>query len=338
MTQDPSIPPDDHRLPPQHRVPLEELRKDGVESNLWDLEQTQPADGGEPVFDEPLEIEAMQPPPPEDASPTVDSVEDQPEPEQPATRFEAAELPRERTTQPRLDEIGDLGEIDGWDESDAPAPASASAGEAAPDAPEASPAAELAVPAKPSATPHTRTDSHRRRSFSRNEIIATSSVLLTLVLLCGFYLISALGGLPRSVDPYQKPELPAKGDHFAVNQIRTYWRVPVTTGPDADTVQRGTELMPIVELVASGEDAALRVQFRNSEGMAVGDPITRSVRGTTTLTIPSTAGLEDVNTHNAYRTGLIDPWSVEVLEASAGTTSGSSFRSLITVPISPDRE
>lgn len=336
MTQDPSIPPDENRLPPRHRVSLEQLRKDGVESDLWELDENRPVQAGDPVFDEPLEIETTAPVlEPELTAVAEDAGETGPGVESPATPIEMPENPREHRHPSRRDEMGELGD---WDDADVPLPDSPHTGVTAPDPLEAHREPEAPSSVTSPAAPRPNPGAPHRKSFSRNEIIAMGSVLLTLMLLAGFYMISALGGLPRAVDPYQKPALPAKGDHFEVSEVRTYWRVPVTTGPDADTVQRGTELMPMVELVASGENAALRVQFRNSEGMAVGDPITRNVRGSTTLTIPSTAGLEDINTHNAYRTGLIEPWTVEILEASAGTTSGESFRSLITVPISPDRE
>jgi len=253
----------------------------------------------------------------------------------PATTSEPRRLPH--------DDLGELDDIDDWDDSEIPIPEAHAPEESPPiaapppqdirDSPGITPPVdgELQVP------PHQVENKHRKKSFALNEIIAISSLGIGLCLVIGFFLINAFSGLPRITDPRKQPDLPAKGDHFAVTKVRSYWRAPVTSGPDADTVQRGTELIPVIEITANGGSSALRVQFRNSEGAAVGDPITHAVTGETSLVIPSTAGFEDVNIHNAYRTGLIDPWTVEILEASAGTTAGNAFRGIVTVPISPDR-
>jgi len=264
-------PPDDSGLPQRHRLSIEKLRKESLESELWNLDDS--------------EIHLPTP---------------APEPALVATPAETLPSPPHQ----------------------------------APDhAPETVATQDFEIPPPGSHA----LENHRKTSFNRNDIIAVSSVAILLVMGAMFFLINALSGLPRITDPHQKPALPAKGSHFTVTAVDSYWRVPITTGPDVDTVQRETELMPVLAITVNGSDAALRVQFRNSDGAAVGDPITHAVKGETNLVIPSTAGLEDINVHNAYRTNLIDPWTAEILEASAGTTAGSAFRSLITIPISPDR-
>jgi len=269
-------PPEDPGLPQRHRLSTEKLRKESLESELWNLDDD----------DIPMPVHAPKPVPAPAPAPTP--------------------APGSETPHPH------------------PAPAPA---------PDHIPDEDFDTPLAGSHSLENR----RKYSFSRNDIIAVSSVALLLVMVAIFFLINALSGLPRITDPHQKPNLPAKGAHFTVSAVESYWRVPITTGPDADTVQRDTELMPVLEITVSGSDAALRIQFFNSDGAAVGDPITHTIRGETKLVIPSTAGLEDINVHNAYRTNLINPWRVEILEASAGTTAGNAFRSLITVPISPDR-
>jgi len=196
-----------------------------------------------------------------------------------------------------------------------------------------------ALPANEATLPPTYAPRNRRRSsFSIYETVAVIGVALVLLGISSYFLITSLGDLPRLTDPYEKPALPASGLHLTIMAGDSYWRVPRTTGPDQDTVQRGTQLMPVLEITATSSGATLRVQFKNSEGVAVGDPITHSISGEKKLTIPSTAGLEDMNVHNAYRTGLIDPWTAEILEAPAGTTSGSAFTRLIAIPISPNRQ
>ncbi len=343
MSQDPSIPSDQTRLPQRHRVSLEQLRKDAVEADLWDMDEAASPRNDERIFDEPLET-----PEPHGESPSfhhgMDATLQEASPIQnPPDVVRHADVPAEEPSaeRPRSsihDDIGDLGEIDDWDDGEVPMPVFHDAGETRSVLGSEHPAIKTDAPPQVHAAHHTAEQAQHKKTFTRNELIAMASVFVMLVCLTAAFMISALGNLPRAADPYAMPDLPAKGEHFHVIDVRSYWRVPVAAGPDADTVQRGTELIPVVVIVTNGDDAALRVQFRNSAGMAVGDPITRAVRGETKLEIPSTAGLEDINIHNAYRTGLVEPWTVEILEASAGTTAGSSFRSLITLPISSDRK
>lgn len=352
MTHDPSTPPEDSGLPPRHRISLEKLQKEAAESDLWNLddETETPAvePPGEAFFEEPLE------PLEEDNGfhqPGFSSYEEapsEPEIEYPhETIADPAPEPYEpEPNQPRrspLDDLGELEGIDNWEDDDVTLPTPHSASDIQNESePHDLPPTHERAQTEPSeqhrpAAKQDPAEFHRKRSISRNEWIAIASVALGLVVVAGFFLINALSGLPRMQDPHQQPKLPAKGNHFSITKVHSYWRAPITIGPDADTVQRGTELIPVLEITAAGQDAAIRIQFRNSDGASVGDPITHALKGKTTLVIPSTAGLEDANIHNAYRTNLIDPWTAEILEASAGTTAGSAFRSLITLPISPDR-
>lgn len=352
MTPCPPPSSEDSSLPPRHRLSLEKLRNESLEDELWNLDDETKSPDSLPA---PLQTSSdpeegdLQPPHHELESPPA---ADESSLMEPHPKYEAASDPKQvyRITRPtesagrRPTDQNDLGELEGiedWDDNDIPMPVT----QAATDIQMEPTIPPSEIPLDPSATPDEPASlvpphsvANRRKTwFTRNEIISIASVALVLMMIAGFFLINALSGLPRITDPHQQPELPATGDHFVVNSLTSYWRVPINTGPDADTVQRGTELMPVLEITVTGEDAALRVQFRNSNGEAVGDPITHTVRGETKIVIPSTAGLEDINIHNAYRTNLIDPWTAEILEASAGTTAGSAFRSLITVPISPNR-
>lgn len=298
---------------------LERVRIEASESNLWDLNENSES------------AESASPP-----------TEHYTEPDQPESDYTEAEQQAETTRRISLhDDIGELDGIGDWDDDETLIPELQPNQEASPQ-----PITPSTEP-DPYPSPTTDTDTpliaphaieNRRKSiFTLHETIAMGGVALVLIMIVGFFLLNSLGNLPRITDPYQKPDLPASGNHLTVSKVDSYWRVPISTGPDADVVQRGTALMPILEMTATGSNAALRIQFRNSDDAAVGDPITLAVNGETQLVIPSTAGLEDMNFHNAYRTNLIDPWTAEILEAPAGTTAGSAFRSLITVPISSNR-
>jgi hypothetical protein len=396
----PPCPPpssEDPSLPPRHRLSVEKLRKEALESELWALEdelEHLSSDSQPPVFPhDPSETDLLEPhavegeypdtayfnaaiesqqPDESDPEPSYPAMEDTEQPwepypteyphddqetppktypEYPAETFppqpwEAPQTadPHELTESPTRraihDDLGELAEIGEWDDQQNPPTLFHAPPEPyGADTPhgESNSATTLEENNTQALIPPHTTTNRRKITFSRKEIVATSTLALALIMIASLFILHALRGLPRMKDPYQKPDLPTAGSHFTITSVNSYWRAPVTTGPNVDTVQRGTELIPVLEITASGNHAALRVQFRNSEGAAIGDLITHPVNGETNLVIPSTAGLEDINVHNAYRTGLIAPWTAEILEAPVGTTAGSAFHHVITVPISPNR-
>ena len=333
---------------------LENLQKESLEGNLWELDDPEP--GGIPKTDTRPDPSDLPEKPVRKSN--IPEIKNRRKPNRnlpsaPASTPEPASQPVEN--QPDIDsprsatfshdDIGDLGD---WDDAEPPSPASP---------PEAQPALSPTPATGPQPTTlgnNTKTtttptlddvkstsgksaENRRKTNGSSFEIITIASVAALIVLGAAFFMVNAFKGLPRVVDPYEMPDLPAKGEHLTINQVTSYWRVPVTSGPNADTVQRDTQLMPILQITATAQNAALRVQFRNSDGTSVGDPVTLSIQGESELIIPSTAGFEDINIHSAYRTGLLDPWTAEILEAPAGTTSGSAFRTVINIPILPDR-
>ena len=82
---------------------------------------------------------------------------------------------------------------------------------------------------------------------------------------------------------------------------------------------------------------AIRALVLNENGLAVGDPITRAVDGTTTLTLSATDGFEDISLHAAYRTGQTQPWTLRIFEASSANAQGKEFKKLLELPISSDK-
>ncbi len=131
-------------------------------------------------------------------------------------------------------------------------------------------------------------------------------------------------------------ELPIQGELLTATDVSTFWREPILTGENRDTVRRGTQLIPVLEIALEGKPAAVRVFFRNEEGLVVGDGITRSVSGEGRLTIPATAGFDDVGMHAAYRTDETMPWIVQVFEAPRPNAASDEFRKLLETKVSTD--
>jgi hypothetical protein len=163
------------------------------------------------------------------------------------------------------------------------------------------------------------------------------AVLAVLVgsLLTGAYFWS-IHLLPKETPQWKLVEYPVKGEHLEIKNATTYWRAPVAEGPDADPIRRGTRLIPVVELELVGGPAALRLIFRDEEGRGVGDPIIRFVPSSGKLALAATAGFEDPGMHAAYRTEQLEPWSVEVSEATQVDAPGSSFSKILKLNLSSD--
>ncbi len=130
--------------------------------------------------------------------------------------------------------------------------------------------------------------------------------------------------------------LPVAGEIISIRTLETYWRKPNEGGDNPDIVRRGTVLLPVVSFTTSGGSGsgALRILFRNDEGLIVGDPITRTVTPGETLEIPATAGFEDSGAHAAYRIGGTPPWTVQILEAKDRHASRESFQLILDTEIS----
>jgi hypothetical protein len=143
--------------------------------------------------------------------------------------------------------------------------------------------------------------------------------------------------LPRESEKANVKDFPIQGEHLKVRSAKTYWRTPVTTGPEADTFRMGTQLLPVLELNVSGGPAAIRVHFKNEENSIVGDAVSRSVDDGGTVKVAATAGFDDIGMHAAYRTGESKLWTVEVFEAPSENAPSKEFKKLFEMEISTDR-
>jgi hypothetical protein len=164
-------------------------------------------------------------------------------------------------------------------------------------------------------------------------------VSLLVVLLGGAVAVIAISmnRLPTETVKAGANDFPIKGSHLEVDSAVSYWRPPITDGPDADTFRRDTQLLPVIELDVKGGPGAIRVLFRNEERTVVGDAVTRSVHDDGVIKIAATAGFDDLGMHAAYRTGESKPWTIEVYEALSEDAVGKDFRRLFEMNISTDR-
>lgn len=165
------------------------------------------------------------------------------------------------------------------------------------------------------------------------ERLGLAVLVLLLIAAAAVFYISTIRQIPSGSGRVEAGDFPIQGAQVEALTAVTYWREPVTNGPDADTVQRETLLIPVAEFTTRGGPAVLRIFFRNEHGDLVGDAVTRSVQGEEKLKIAATAGFDDLGKHAAYRTGQTEPWTLEVLEAPAGNPTAADFKRLFVMNI-----
>jgi hypothetical protein len=173
-------------------------------------------------------------------------------------------------------------------------------------------------------------------SLTKTEKIGLSALIAILALGATFSILHFSNRVPTRSIYAQDLDLPIEGRSVKVTAASTFWRQPITGGDSPDVVKRGTKLIPVLKLTVESKSAAIRVLFRNEDGLVIGDPINRSVSGKTQLNIPATGGFEDIGMHAAYRTGESPPWIAQVLEASDSGASIDKFKLLLETEISTD--
>lgn len=173
--------------------------------------------------------------------------------------------------------------------------------------------------------------------LSKIERIGMIALAALLVVGALTILVISMNRLPTEAEKTDVNDFPVKGSHLSITSATSYWRAPITDGPEPDTFRRETQLLPVLEIGVSGGPAVLRILFRNDEREVIGDAVTRAVRSCGTLKIPATAGFDEIGMHAAYRTGGTKPWTIEVYEAPSSETAGKDFRKLFEMNISSDR-
>ena len=71
--------------------------------------------------------------------------------------------------------------------------------------------------------------------------------------------VFALKRLPTEAKRVKANDFPIQGEHLTIDSATSYWRAPITEGTARDTVRRGTQLLPVLEVTAHGGPAAIRV-------------------------------------------------------------------------------
>ena len=164
-------------------------------------------------------------------------------------------------------------------------------------------------------------------------------VLAVLLLALGsIFYFNTIRRIPSGTSLVESGDFPIKGKNMEVTSAETYWREPVTTGVDADTVQRDILLIPVAEFATSGGPAAIRIFFRDSNGILVGDAVSRTVQGEQKFKVSATSGFDDMAKHAAYRTGQVEPWTLEVLEGPSESAPTTEFKRLFEMNLASDRK
>jgi hypothetical protein len=319
-------------------------RSEAAETDLWDL------DTSTDLADEESQTATPDPEPDTGPPPTAEAPE--PTQEKPRKRHVLKKSP---PAKPAPSALGrDFDDLDGLDPletvTEPPAASPADSWEPGPPAEnEHSSASDPAKPDRPTEPADTEqitgpapaTDSvtlltRPLRGLSSTEKIGLAA--LALILVTGIFLTLGhwLTRLP-SGSAETRPDFPVAGESITALSATTYWRAPVTEGPEADRFRRGTQLLPVIDLSFRGGPAAVRVFFRNEQNQLVGDAITRPVSGETSLSVAATAGFEDMGMHAAYRTGENEPWTIEVFEGPSTEARSNEFKLLFKTPISSAR-
>jgi len=173
-------------------------------------------------------------------------------------------------------------------------------------------------------------------SLSPLEKIAIFTLFAALVLGATLSIIHFSKQMPTRPYVAEKIDYPVTGEIVRITGSSTFWRAPVTTGETPDVVRRGTKLIPVLKLKLSSKSGAVRVFFRNEDGLVIGDGITRAVNGDEEITVAATAGFEDVGMHTAYRMGDSKQWVVQVFEGTEETAPREKFRKVLETEISTE--
>jgi hypothetical protein len=356
--------PDEPTPSKKRRPQISRLKKDNSELDLWDFDDDAP-----PAATPESETPSVRSSPglPKGKTKTPKEIERAPRP-LPPTQLDDATLIRHSAQINRranaLDPLrkvkpaDDIGELDHSDANwadpdtsfqDAPAAIAVPAAAIEPEPPAKAatePAPEVAsneqeaeVDNEFSPPPGIQIDTRpirERLGLSKVEKIGLGVLAAALVATAIFFLTTTLGRVPTRSDRAERPSFPIKGSHIRVIDANSYWREPVKTGPGAETVRRGTLLIPVLTLELDGGSCAVRAFFRDDKGEFIGDGVTLAA-GSGKVEIAATAGLDDLGALAAYRTGETKPWKIEIFEAPSVDSSRQDFKKLLELTISTDR-
>lgn len=349
MTTDPPPSSEGSALPPRHRPHLGNLARETTEQDLWALDDDGPA------------VEEL---PEAVVKPDTVSIP-QPRDSEKARRLHLKDAPHHGTGKDQIKlnygkanpsshagpsftppkPGGEFDELEQWDDSEAaaplvfqkiesvpvePAPAAAVVLQPAPVVPEDDDQDVFSPPRREISEPVPPRPQWRLSMTERIGLVALAAILVTVGV---FGYIHSIGGLPRGDSFARRPDFPVRGKYLTLESGDSYWRIP----GESDKVRRDTQLVPVVEFTASSGPAAIRVFFRDSEGILVGDPVSHAVQAGGKFQVVASAGFDDVGMHAAYRTGKDKPWTIEVLEGPSEDSPTAAFIKLFDMNLSPAR-
>lgn len=175
-----------------------------------------------------------------------------------------------------------------------------------------------------------------RPSFSKLEKLSLIFIVAILVSCAAFTIHYFSGNIPVNSPISKDLKLPVKGERFTVSSVETYWRKPNTQGENPDIVRSGVELAPVLKIKISGTEGAIRIFFRDSDGIMIGDSVSRNISGAETHEFIATDGLAHLGAHAAYRTGENPRWIIHVYEGPSADAPLAQFRPLLDTKISAD--
>ncbi|MDH4444523.1 MAG: hypothetical protein QE267_05285 [Akkermansiaceae bacterium] len=364
MTAIPPSPSGDSSIPPRHRPIMGNFTRETTELDLWalddlDAEQGVSAKPGPKVHQSVIPV-------PRDyrrrAEPSEAAIEPTATPSAPA-ESENSDQPEGTPVRSKFQPVRPLASAsqlpDHFAELDDTAPPTSAApapAESAPATPDPSPSVNVAAPAEPAApaappvpripsaeddefSPRPREgavplDLRPRLGLSLVERIGLVALVLLVVVGGGTFFYSRLSRLAPKSSVTDENDFPIKGQYTTVRSAETYWRAPILSGAMAETVRPGTKMIPVIKISTQGGTAGVRVLFRDSDGLLIGDAITQATNPNIPLEITATAGFTDVGMFSGYRAEQGKPWTVEVTEAPAENAANSDFKKLFKLAIS----
>lgn len=342
---------DGSSIPPRQRPNLADLSQDGTEQNLWafdDAEESGDSLEWQPQGPTPMPVEPRIPSPRREEKRVAPLEKESPIPEKAPENRERIKLDIVRNRKQTSTQTasvnsqnpdGEFGELDQWEDTGLPVagefPAAGAPEEEVLVTPEPAAAAAGTYDLRDEFTSPRSENNKRvsRLSLSKVEGVGLIFLLALLLIGGGVVFFNSIGRLPSGSELGQSKAFPVEGMLLTIERAESSWREPSA----ADTVRRGTQLFPVLNLTVSGGPAVLRVFFRDGDGKVVGDAVSRSVVEAGDLEIAATAGFEEAWMHDTYSTSGGAPWTIEILEGPSQGASAAEFKTLLKLNVSTGR-
>lgn len=180
--------------------------------------------------------------------------------------------------------------------------------------------------------------------LSKSEKLGMIGVGALLLVIVGWAMSLFFSNVPTET-PGAKIDFPVAGELglASIGNATTYWQEP---DPEIHRgVKANVHLIPLAQITlgSASKSGALRIFFKDDKDSYVGDPISLSFTdgkfadGSSEIVIHATGGFRDEGDHAAYLTEQVDKWHLIIKEGSDRNAPGSSFKDVLTIPISNAR-